>query len=266
MRAPQESGILGEILESVREALEVERRRVPLSKVRSLAREASPPRDFHGALTRGDPPRIIAEAKGASPSAGPLAEDYDPVALARAYEEGGAAALSVLTEPRYFRGALSHLFAVREATALPALRKDFLIDPYQLYQARAAGADAVLLIVACLEGGALQDLIGLAGDLGMSALVEAHDEEEVDQALQAGARLVGINQRDLRTFETDPTLSLRLAGRLPPSCLGVAESGIKTRGDVEKLMAGGFRCFLVGEALIRSKDPAQKLRELRGKG
>ena len=266
MGTPKTSGILGEILESVRGALQVESSKIPLDELRSLARDASPPRDFQAALTRGEPPRIIAETKGASPSAGTLAKAYEPVPLAQAYQEGGAVALSVLTEPKYFRGALSHLSAVREATGLPVLRKDFLVDPYQLYQARAAGADAVLLIVRCLEDGPLQEFLGLAEDLGMSALVEAYDEGEVDRAVSAGARIIGINQRDLKTFETDPISALKLSARLPPSCIGVAESGIKTRNDIKRLMVGGFECFLVGETLIRSRDPARKIRELRGAG
>lgn len=266
MGTPKTGGILGEILESVRGALQIERSEVPLDELCSLARDAPPPRNFQAALTSGEPPRIIAEAKGASPSAGTLAKAYEPVSLARAYQEGGAVALSVLTEPRYFHGALGHLSAAREATGLPVLRKDFLVDPYQLYQARAAGADAVLLIVRCLEDGPLQEFLGLAEDLGMSALVEAYDEVEVDRAVAAGARIIGINQRDLKTFETDPISTLKLSARLPPSCIGVAESGIKTRDDIKKFMAGGFESFLVGETLIRSRDPTQKIRELRGAG
>ena len=182
--------ILEEIVDSVRAELEQEKARISITEIRAKAQEATPARDFKGALeSRDGDIRIIAEAKRASPSAGLIAESYDPGALARAYEAGGAAALSVLTEPRYFQGGLDHLAAVREAVSIPLLRKDFTVDPYQVFQARAAGADAVLLIVRCLEDGEIRALQALARDLGMAALVEAHTGEEVERAAACGAAI-----------------------------------------------------------------------------
>lgn len=257
--------ILEEIVDSVRAELEQEKARISITEIRAKAQEATPARDFKGALeSRDGDIRIIAEAKRASPSAGLIAESYDPGALARAYEAGGAAALSVLTEPRYFQGGLDHLAAVREAVSIPLLRKDFTVDPYQVFQARAAGADAVLLIVRCLEDGEIRALQALARDLGMAALVEAHTGEEVERAAACGAAIIGVNNRNLADFHTDTETSLDLISRIPEDCIRVAESGIHSRSDIENLQAGGFRCFLVGEALMRASDAAEKLRELRG--
>jgi indole-3-glycerol phosphate synthase len=257
--------VLEEIVDSVREALAEEEIRVPLAEIRRRAADVFPPLNFKQALIghEGDA-RIIAEAKRASPSAGLLAEDYDPVRLARSYENGGAAALSILTEPRYFRGSLTHLSDVRAAVKIPILRKDFIVSPYQVYQARAAGADAVLLIVRCLEDGEISDLMALANELGMAALVEAFSADEVERAADCGADIIGINNRDLTNFHTDTENSLQLIPAIPEECVRVAESGIFTREDVERLQKGGFDCFLVGEALMRSADPTAKLRELRG--
>ena len=257
--------VLEEIIESVRAALEEEVRRVPEAEVRRLAGAAAAPRDFKGALAGGPGDvRIIAEAKRASPSAGLIAKSYDPVGLTRRYESGGAAALSVLTEPRYFQGRLDHLSAVRETVSIPVLRKDFTVAPYQVYQARAAGADAVLLIARCLRDEEIRGLQALARDLGMAALVEAHTAEEVERAAACGADLIGVNNRNLADFHTDTGTSLELAAEIPEGCVKVAESGIHSRADVERLRRGGFHCFLVGEALMRAGDPAEKLRELRG--
>ncbi|MBI2881449.1 MAG: indole-3-glycerol phosphate synthase TrpC [Candidatus Tectomicrobia bacterium] len=265
-RPARERTVLEEIVDSVRAALEEERRRVPLPEVRRRAADAPPPRGFKEALAAGGAgdARIIAEAKRASPSAGVLAASYDPAALALRYERGGAAALSILTEPRYFQGRLSHLCEVRKSVSIPLLRKDFTVSPYQVYQARAAGADAVLLIVQCLADEELRDLRALARELGMAALVEAHTAEEVERAAACGAEIIGVNNRDLANFHTDPETSLRLAAGIPEGCVKVAESGIRDRADIERLQRGGFRCFLVGEALMRAPDPAAKIRELRG--
>ncbi|MFQ5913629.1 MAG: indole-3-glycerol phosphate synthase TrpC [Nitrospinota bacterium] len=267
-----ERTVLGEIVEWVRRELVEEERRVPLGEVRRRAADAPPPRNLKEALARspesddeGDV-RIIAEAKRASPSAGLLAPSYDPVALARSYERGGAAALSILTEPRYFQGSLAHLSDVRRSVSLPVLRKDFTVAPYQVYQARAAGADAVLLIVRCLRNEEIGDLLALTRGLGMAALVEAHTAEEVERAAACGADIIGVNNRNLADFHTDTETSLRLLAGIPEGCIKVAESGIHSREQVERLHRGGFRCFLVGEALMRSPNPAEKLRELRGAG
>jgi len=262
--------VLEEIVESVRAALEDEIRRVPEAEIRRRAGAAPAPRDFKGALAggggggNGGEVRIIAEAKRASPSAGLIAKSYDPVGLSRRYESGGAAALSILTEPRHFQGRLDHLSAVREAVSIPVLRKDFMVTPYQVYQARAAGADAVLLIARCLRDEEIRNLQALARDLGMAALVEAHTAEEVERAAACGADLLGVNNRNLSDFHTDTGTSLELAAWIPEGCVKVAESGIHSRADIERLQRGGFHCFLVGEALMRANDPAEKLRELLG--
>ena len=256
--------ILEEIVESVRARLEQEKVRVPLAEVRAKAQDSDSPLNFQDALeSKGDEVCIIAEAKRASPSAGVIAESYDPVALARAYEAGGASALSVLTEPQYFQGELDHLSGIRKAVSLPILRKDFTIDPYQIYQARAAGADAILLIVRCLEDTEILAFQELARKLGMAALVEAHTPEEVARAVACEATIIGVNNRNLANFSTDTETSLSLGSAIPKDCIRVAESGIHSISDIESLKAGGFRCFLVGEALMRASDATEKLRELR---
>ena len=257
--------VLEEIVKSVRAALEDEVRRVPEAEVRRRAEAAPASRDFKGALAGGPGEvRIIAEAKRASPSAGLIAKSYDPVGLTRRYESGGAAALSVLTEPRHSQGHLDHLSAVRESVSIPVLRKDLTVTPYQVYQARAAGADAVLLIARCLRDEEICDLQALARNLGMAALVEAHTAEEVERAAACGADLIGVNNRNLADFHTDTGTSLELVAWIPEGCVKVAESGIHSRADIERLQRGGFHCFLVGEALMRANDPAEKLRELLG--
>jgi indole-3-glycerol phosphate synthase len=232
---------------------------------------ASPtPLPFAAAL-RGQDVRLIAEIKRASPTAGLLEEHFEPVARARSYAEGGAAAISILTEERRFLGRLEDVTSVRNALAsdkeharLPLLRKDFLFDPYHLYEARAAGADAVLLIVAVLQQSALQDLLALADQLGLCAVVEVHDELEVDRALAAGSKVIGINNRDLRTFATSLEVSDRLAVLVPSGTLLISESGIRGRGDVQRLASRGIDAILVGETLMRSGDVAATARDLGG--
>ncbi len=256
--------ILDEIVAASRAALESTKRARPLSEVEVLARQQPRPRDFAGCLAAGAKPRLIAEAKKASPSKGLLAPDYDAPALARRYEAAGAACLSILTEPRYFQGGLGDLAAVRAATGLPCLRKDFIFDPYQILEARAAGADAVLLIAAILPRSSLASLRDLAEYLGMAALVEVHDEREVGQALSAGARLIGINNRDLRTFHVSLETSARLRPLIPADRLVVAESGIHTREDVQRLRDLSVDAMLVGEALVKSGDVEGKVQELLG--
>lgn len=219
-------------------------------------------RDFSRALTAA-PPAIISEIKKASPSKGILAADFDPASIARAYQDGGAAALSVLTDRDFFQGSLDDLIAARAAVDLPVLRKDFTIDEVHVIEAAAHGADAILLIAALLDERELRRFRELAEALHMSALVEVHEESELDAALASGAKIVGVNNRDLRTFEVTLQTALRLAGRIPSGVVRVAESGIHSSADVKTLRAAGFNAFLVGERLMKSADPAQALRELR---
>lgn len=255
-------GFLSELVSGVRRDLD----RRPLDESRLLARAMAvpPPRDFAGALRSGRP-AIVAEVKRASPSAGAIAE-ADAGAVAAAYEAAGAAAISVLTEPRHFHGSLADLRAVRLRTRIPILRKDFLVHPAQLIEARAEGADAVLLITACLSDDELGALLATAGDLGLAALVESHSGEDLDRALAAGAAVVGINARDLETLEVDEERALELLGRVPGDRVAVLESGISTREQVERAGAAGAAAILVGEALMRAPDPGRKLRELAGLG
>jgi indole-3-glycerol phosphate synthase len=208
--------------------------------------------------------RVIAECKRRSPSRGILRHDYDPVAIARGYARAGAAAISVLTEPGFFDGALEHLEAVRADVQLPLLRKDFIIDPYQVLEARAAGADAVLLIVAALDRTGLVRLLAEAGALGLEALVEVHDDHELDRALDAGASLIGVNNRNLKTLAVDRLAADRLAARIPDTVVSVAESGLRTKEDLLRLQAVGYSGFLVGERLVTAADPAQALATLLG--
>jgi indole-3-glycerol phosphate synthase len=219
-------------------------------------------RDFRAALERAPGVAVIAEVKKASPSAGLIRPDFDPVGIARAYEHNGAACVSVLTDGPSFQGSLRDLEQVRAAVGLPVLRKDFLVDPYQLLEARAAGADAVLLIAEVLEDEALAGLLRRARELGMEALVELYDEENLPRVLEAGAVLVGINNRDLRTFEVRLEHTLDLARLVPPGVCLVSESGIRGRDDVERLKAAGVRAVLVGETLMRAPDVGAALREL----
>jgi indole-3-glycerol phosphate synthase len=256
--------ILDEILEQKRSELAEARRRLPGARLAERAEALREPvRGFRRALERAVPPAVIAELKRRSPSRGEIRADFDPVLLAKEYADGGAAALSVLTDERFFGGSLAFLRRVREAVALPLLRKDFLIDSYQVDEARLAGADAVLLIVAALEGPSLGALLERARSLGLDALVEVHDERELDAALAAGADWIGINNRDLRSFVTDLAVTERLAPRVPPGVAIVAESGIHGPADVARLARAGARAFLVGESLMREPEPGRALRRLR---
>jgi len=255
---------LAEILEHKRRELTLARERQPGDALARRARLlAQAPRGFRRALESGERPRVIAEIKRRSPSRGEIRPDFDAVACARAYASAGAAAISVLTDARYFGGSLELLAQVREAVSLPLLRKDFIVDAYQVDEARVHGADAVLLIAAALDRSALRELAAHAEALGMDALVEVHDERELEAALAAGADLIGINNRDLRTFEVDLGVTERLAGKLPEGCVVVAESGIFTPRDWERLEAAGAQAFLVGEALMRESDVGAALRRLR---
>ncbi len=253
--------ILDRIVAQTRIRVARQQQEVPLARLEARARSMPRARDFFGALRRG-PIACIAEFKRRSPSAGWIREGAHPAQIASLYQSAGAAALSVLTDPPFFGGSLADLQEARRATALPVLRKDFVVDPYQLVEARASGADAVLLIVAVLTDPELRALMAEAGRLGLHVLCEAHDEAEIERAAAASARIIGINQRDLRTFEVDTTLALRLKERVPAGCVFVAESGIRTASDVERLRQGGVDAILVGEALMRAADPGLALQQL----
>ncbi len=223
-----------------------------------------PTRNFRQALHIT--PAIVAEVKRASPSRGRLREDFNPARIARSYEQGGAAAISVLTDSQFFEGHINHLNVVRAATSLPLLRKDFIIHESQLLESRAMGADAVLLIASILPEERLEALIRLSCQLGLAPLVEIHSELELAKALHAGAEIIGINNRNLDSFKTDISLSMKLAPLIPPEALLISESGIAVRADIELLMTAGIKAFLIGEALITAADPETKLRQLREKG
>jgi indole-3-glycerol phosphate synthase/phosphoribosylanthranilate isomerase len=259
----REKTILDEILAWKEKEVAARKAALPLDALAEQSASAPPPRDLSGALRRPGV-SLIAEVKRASPSKGSLRPDLDPAALAAVYQEGGASAISVLTDERYFQGSLADLRAVRKAAGLPVLRKDFVIDAYQLWEARAAGADAVLLIVAALDDSELAALYAGARKLGMSALVEVHDAREVERALQISPRILGVNNRDLHTFKVDLETTARLRARIPPEVTLVAESGVHTRADVQRLAEIGADAALVGESLVRAPDPAAKIRELLG--
>ncbi len=235
--------------------------------VDALNREATrrdPPRSLIGSITdvHGPPHRIIAEIKRASPSKGVMREDLDPVDWAGRYVRAGAIGLSVLTDEKFFKGSLEDLARIRDHVDLPLLRKDFLIDPYQVREARACGADAVLLIIRILEDGQFAELLSEVRDAGMEALVEVHNEQDLDRALAQGTRLLGINNRDLSRFKTDMSVTRRLMPRIPPEVVVVSASGINDPEQVRSLESDGAKAFLVGEALVTAADPEEKLREL----
>ena len=257
--------LLRTIAAATQRITDVRREREPLVALEKRAAAASPDgAQFEAQLGAPGRVNVIAECKRRSPSKGVLAADYDPVAIACSYEHGGAAAISVLTEPTFFDGALEHLTAVRRAVSLPLLRKDFIVDEYQLFEARAAGADAVLLIVAALEQGDLVRLQTRAWDLGLATLAEVHDEAELDRAIASGARVIGVNNRNLRTLTVDVDASYRLAAKVPRDVVGVSESGLQSRSDLETLAAAGYRAFLIGERFMTDPDPAGALRALLG--
>jgi len=256
---------LDDIIAARRARLEVRKAEVPLDRVRATAAQrlewASERRDFAAALA-GPGLGVIAELKQASPSRGVLRSDYRPREIAPAYEAGGAVALSVLTEEQFFQGSLTDLQEAREASRLPLLRKDFILEAYQVYESEAAGADALLLIVAALDDDTLRALIDLTGQLEMAALVEVHNQEEVGRAMAAGARIIGVNNRDLKTFEVDLETSLRLRPLIPAGVLTVSESGIGSAIHLDRLRAAGFDAVLIGERLITQPDPGRALETL----
>jgi indole-3-glycerol phosphate synthase len=257
------STILDEIVASKRQEIAERRARVAEADLERRLSEAPPVRGFRAALGESGV-AVIAEVKKASPSAGVIRADFDPVAIAETYARHGAACISVLTDTPYFQGELAYLSQIRAAVAPPLLRKDFILDRYQLLEARIAGADAVLLIAEVLTGSELPRLLAQTRELGMEALVELYDAENLERVLDSGARLIGINNRNLRTFVTRLEHTLELAGRVPADCCLVSESGIKTRADVLRLQAAGVRAVLVGETLMAAPDIGRKLEELRG--
>ena len=264
--AKKRGKILDEIMRRHRERLPKTMREVPLEDVRAFARVASPPVDFAAALARPGV-SLIAECKKASPSKGLMVPDYDPVRLARAYKKAGAAAISVLTDAPHFQGSLEHLRDVKDAFPdVPVLRKDFIFHPYQVYEARAAGADAILLIAAVLGEGDLKSLLRLAHELGMDTLVEVHAEHELEKVLPLNPRIVGVNNRNLQTFEVDFDNTARLRAMIPGDVLTVGESGIKTPDDVRRMAAIGVDAVLVGESLVRSKNVEKSARALAAAG
>lgn len=257
--------ILDEIVAYKRRFVAERRARTPTEQVWQLEESAPTPPPFFERLIEADDIAIIAEIKKASPSRGIIRADFDPVAIAEIYEHNGASTISVLTDEKYFQGTDAYLTRVSNAVDLPVLRKDFVVDPYQIYEARAIGAAAVLLIAAILSRPELETCLKLCREIGLDALVEVHTRDEVRTALDAGADIVGINNRDLRTFQTDLHTTLRLMDDLPGDLLIVSESGIHTRDDVVRLRDAGADAVLVGESLMREPDIGRKLRELLGK-
>jgi indole-3-glycerol phosphate synthase len=259
--------ILQRIVEYKKGELASARSRFPLAELKARCADAPPVRGFRESLERVDTSgrtAVIAEVKKGSPSKGVIRADFDPVDIAGIYEKNGAACLSVLTDEHFFLGHLDYLARIREVVNIPLLRKDFIFDPYQIWEARAAGADAVLLIAAMLDLSRLREFVACARDLSLDVLLEVHDEDELETALETDCRLMGINNRNLRTFVTDLGTTERLCALMPPDRFPVAESGITTRSDVLRLHGAGARAFLIGESLMRQPDMGAKLKEILG--
>jgi indole-3-glycerol phosphate synthase len=255
------STVLSDIVLHKREEIAAARQLTPEKLLRQQIESASPVRDFRAALSQGQP-GLIAEVKKASPSAGIIRTDFAPVEIAQAYQSAGAHCLSVLTDEHFFQGHLDFLRQIRATVSLPVMRKEFILDRYQILEARAAGADCVLLIAECLTADELSDLHNFAGELGMQTLIELYDPENLPQVLATGTRLVGINNRDLRTFETTLEHTFRLMPNIPPDVLLVSESGIRTYSDIQKLLDAGVGGVLVGESLMRQPDIGLAVRQL----
>ena len=259
--------ILNKIAAYKREEVAAAKARAPLRDLEARTAETTPPRGFRARLLEKKSSgefALIAEIKKASPSKGIIRPDFDPVALAQAYESGGATCLSVLTDAPSFQGCLDYVPLVHAAVGLPVLRKDFLLDVYQIAEARASAADCILIILAMIDDSLASDLLAAAGQYRMDAMVEIHDERELDRALKLGAEMIGINNRDLRTFETDLDVTLRLAPGIPGDVLAIAESGLASRADLERLAEAGVTTFLIGETLMRQADVAAATRDLIG--
>ena len=262
MKELDRSHILTRIVEAKRKRLQVSKMRVPEPIVRRMAETARAVPSFREGLESRGPVRIIAEVKKASPSKGVLKADLDPATQARAYRDAGACAVSVVTEEDFFQGDLGWVSTIRDASNLPVLRKDFVYEPFQIYETRAAGASAILLIVAMLEPDRLKDLLTLARSLNLDALVEVHDEAELGEALEAGAAIIGVNNRDLKTFSVDIRISVGLAKIIPEDRYFIVESGIQNKADIDLLLNAGADAFLIGEHLLTSPDPAASIRGL----
>jgi indole-3-glycerol phosphate synthase len=257
--------ILDEIIATKRREIDAAKAARSEADLRRTAEAAPPPRNFFARLAAEGPIKLIAEVKKASPSAGVIRADFDPVEIAQTYERHGAACISVLTDESYFQGKLEYLSDVRSVVGIPCLRKDFILDRYQLYEARAADADAVLLIAECLDDCHLRSLFNETVALGMTPLVELYDAENLKRVFDAGATLIGVNNRDLRTFKTDLEHTLRLREHVPDQCVLVSESGIHTRADVRRLEAAGMDAILVGEGLMRERDIGAAVAALLGR-
>lgn len=257
--------ILNRILIETRKTIDADRAAVAAAELEAQIEGLPPCRDFHGALADGDCVQLIAEVKRASPSAGLIREDFDPVEIAKCYSEGGAACISVLTDAPFFQGSLEYLKQIRLAVDLPLLRKDFIVDRYQLLQARAAGADCVLLIAECLSPTELKRLHDQAVELGLQTLIELYERENLDAVVATGTKLVGINNRNLRTFETSLDHTLNLCPSIPDDRLVVGESGIRNHDDLLRLGKGGVKAVLVGESLMRQPDITMVTRQLLGR-
>jgi indole-3-glycerol phosphate synthase len=256
--------ILDKIVADVAKELEAKKRLVPLTEMVRSAKAQSPPLDFASAL-RGNSVRLIAEVKKASPSRGIICSNFNPLAIAGVYAANGAAAISILTEPKYFQGSLDYLRDIKKSLAaepMPLLRKDFITDPYQVFEARAYGADGILLIVAILTTEKLSELLQLSHQLGMMSLIEVHTERELDIAIRSNAKIIGINNRDLNTFKVDLQTTARLRPLIPPDRIVVSESGIRSRQDMNNLKEWGINAALIGEALMTAPDIAAKMKEL----
>jgi indole-3-glycerol phosphate synthase len=257
--------ILERIVEAKKKEVAARKETTPLSSLAAMTRELPPTRDFRKAISRSSC-SIIAEVKRTSPSRGRIREQFDPVQIASIYQENGAQAVSVLTDEQFFEGKGEYLSGIKGVIDIPLLRKDFIIDAYQIYETRILKGDALLLIAGILEQGQLQEYIQLAEELGLAPLVEVHTKKELDEVLAGGAAIIGINNRDLHTFSTNLKTTLELAPCVPEDKIVVAESGITARADIELLMEAGVHCFLVGEILMRAEDIGEKLRELLGTG
>jgi indole-3-glycerol phosphate synthase len=259
------ASILDKIVATKRTEIERAKATVSETELRSQIADAPPVRNFFAPLAAGPPIHLIAEVKKASPSAGVIRTDFDPVRIAETYEAHGASCLSVLTDVSYFQGSLEYLRQVRAAVQLPILRKDFIIDSYQVFEARAAGADAVLLIAECLDDCNLRKLFNAICELGMAPLVELYEPDNLQRVFDAGATLIGINNRDLRTFEVDLEHTIQMRKRVPDECVLVGESGIRTHEDTQRLQAAGVDAILVGESLMRQPDIGKAVDELLGR-
>jgi indole-3-glycerol phosphate synthase len=253
--------VLDRILDARRTDVQRRKQLVPETVLKYGVKAASPPRGFSAALCRQGL-NVIAELKPASPSRGVIRDPFDAVALARSLEAAGAAALSILTEPEFFHGSLKNMRDARKEIALPVLRKDFIFDPWQVWEARANDADSFLLIVAALDDVLLRELIDLGREIGMEALVEVHTAVELDRALAAGARIVGVNNRDLKTLSVRVETSIELIDSIPDECIAISESGLRSQDDLQRLRAAGFDAFLIGEQLMLAPDPGAALADL----